>query len=101
LEFHVEDSGMGIPMDMQEKIFDRFRQVETTDSRNFGGSGLGLSISKAYVEMLGGKMWLTSELGKGSVFYFTIPYKNTNPKDLPESPSIKGLTFEFNTTKHY
>jgi signal transduction histidine kinase len=75
LEFYVEDSGKGIPFDMQELIFDRFHQVETADSRNHGGSGLGLSISKVYVEMLGGKMWLSSELGIGSVFYFTIPYK--------------------------
>ncbi len=75
LEFYVEDSGKGIPFDMQELIFDRFHQVETADSRNHGGSGLGLSILKVYVEMLGGKMWLSSELGIGSVFYFTIPYK--------------------------
>jgi PAS domain S-box-containing protein len=71
LEFFVEDSGIGIPMDMHEIIFNRFRQLETTTARNFGGSGLGLSISKAYVELLGGKIWLTSELGKGAVFYFT------------------------------
>jgi len=99
LEFYVEDSGIGIPLDMQEKVFDRFRQIETTATRNFGGSGLGLSISKAYVEILGGKMWLTSEMGKGSVFYFTIPYKKTNPKKLPDIPSVKGLDFEFKTTK--
>ena len=99
LEFYIEDSGMGIPLDMQEIIFNRFRQIETTDKRLFGGSGLGLSISKAYVELLGGKMWLTSELGKGSVFYFTIPYKNTNTKKLPEIPSVKESGFEFITNK--
>ncbi len=99
LEFYVEDSGIGIPLDKHEIIFNRFRQVETTVTRTFGGSGLGLSISKAYVEMLGGKMWLTSELGKGSVFYFTIPYKNTIPKKLPDIPSNKELNFEMITTK--
>jgi PAS domain S-box-containing protein len=81
IEFFVEDSGFGIPLEMQEEIFKRFRQVETSAARQFGGSGLGLSISKAYVELLGGKMWLKSELGKGSTFYFTLPYikvqKNT------------------------
>ena len=97
LEFFVEDSGIGIPPDMHEIIFNRFRQVETTAKRNFGGSGLGLSISKSYVEMLGGKMWLTSELGKGSVFYFTIPYKKVNQEKLPDIPSIKDLRFEFKT----
>jgi len=74
LEFYVEDTGIGIPSGMHDEIFKRFRQVELTDDRQFGGSGLGLAISKAYIEMLGGKIWLTSILGKGSVFYFTIPY---------------------------
>lgn len=75
LLFSVEDTGIGIPPEMHEEIFKRFRQVESTITRQFGGSGLGLSISKAYVELLGGKMWLESELGKGSTFYFSIPFK--------------------------
>ncbi len=99
LEFYVEDSGMGIPEDMQETIFNRFRQVETTATRNFGGSGLGLSISKAYVEMLGGKMWLTSALEKGSVFYFTIPYKSTKPGKSHGNTPVKELDYEFITNK--
>ncbi len=75
IEFFVEDTGIGISPEMQEEIFKRFRQVEVTTTRQFGGSGLGLSISKGYIELMGGKMWLESELGKGSTFYFTIPYK--------------------------
>ena len=86
LEFFVEDTGIGIPQEMHDEIFMRFRQVESTTARQFGGSGLGLSISKAYVELLGGKMWLTSELGKGSVFYFTLPFKKVNNS---EEPAIK------------
>jgi PAS domain S-box-containing protein len=86
LEFFVEDTGIGIPSEMHDEIFMRFRQVESTTARQFGGSGLGLSISKAYVELLGGKMWLTSELGKGSVFYFTLPFKKVNNS---EEPAIK------------
>jgi PAS domain S-box-containing protein len=74
LEFFIEDTGIGIPHEMYDEIFKRFRQVESTMTRQFGGSGLGLSISKAYIELLGGKIWLNSEIGKGSVFYFTIPY---------------------------
>jgi PAS domain S-box-containing protein len=77
LEFFVEDTGIGIPADKYQDIFNRFSQVESTTARQFGGSGLGLSISKAYVELLGGKIWLKSELGKGSTFYFTLPYKKT------------------------
>jgi PAS domain S-box-containing protein len=99
LEFYVEDSGIGISFDMQELIFNRFRQVETSAARKYGGSGLGLSISKAYAKMLGGKMWLTSVLGKGSVFYFTIPYKKVTSKKLLDIPTIKGLRFEFKIPK--
>jgi PAS domain S-box-containing protein len=99
LEFYVEDSGIGIPLDMQDLIFNRFRQVETSVARKYGGSGLGLSISKAYAKMLGGKIWLTSELDKGSVFYFTIPYKKVNSEKLLDIPTIKGLDFEFKKPK--
>jgi CheY-like chemotaxis protein len=74
LEFFVKDTGVGIPREQQGLIFERFRQGSESLSRNFEGSGLGLSISKSYVEMLGGKMWVESEPGKGSIFYFTIPY---------------------------
>lgn len=75
---------------MQKVIFNRFRQVETHDERKFGGSGLGLSISKAYVEMLGGEIWVTSELNKGSIFYFTIPYKKVKPKELADIQSMES-----------
>jgi PAS domain S-box-containing protein len=79
LEFFVEDTGIGISADMHEEIFKRFRQVESTIAHQSAGSGLGLSISKAYVELLGGKMWITSEVDKGSTFHFTIPFiKATN-----------------------
>ncbi len=75
LQFFVEDTGIGIPSDMHEMIFKSFRQVETTATRQFDGPGLGLSISKAYVELLGGKIWVVSQPGKGSTFFFTIPLK--------------------------
>ena len=74
LEFYVKDTGTGISQEHKEIIFERFRQGGGGEKRIHDGSGLGLSISKAYVEMLGGKMWLESEFGKGSAFYFTIPY---------------------------
>jgi len=73
VEFYVKDTGIGIPKDKQESIFERFIQVDMSKSRTFEGSGLGLSITKANVELLGGELWLESEDGKGSVFYFTIP----------------------------
>ncbi|MBU8893111.1 MAG: PAS domain-containing protein [Bacteroidales bacterium] len=82
LEFYVKDSGIGISPDNHAKIFDRFRQLELTYSRKYGGTGLGLSISKELVEMLGGKIWLNSELNNGSTFHFTIPYKTVKEGNL-------------------
>jgi signal transduction histidine kinase len=74
LEFFVKDTGVGIPKNQLQMIFKRFRQGSESRNRVYEGSGLGLSISKAYVEMLGGEIWVQSEEGKGSIFYFTIPY---------------------------
>jgi signal transduction histidine kinase len=74
LEFFVRDTGIGIPEDRQKSIFKRFVQVENSYTNTQEGAGLGLSISKAYVEMLGGEIWVDSIEGKGSTFYFTIPY---------------------------
>jgi PAS domain S-box-containing protein len=74
LEFFVKDTGAGIPQNQQQIIFERFRQGSDSLTRKYEGSGLGLSIAKSYVEMLGGKIWVESEEGKGSTFYFTIPY---------------------------
>jgi CheY-like chemotaxis protein len=76
LEFFVKDTGIGFSPEHKEIIFERFRQVSESLTRNYEGAGLGLSISKAYVEMLGGKIWVESEQGKGSAFYFTLPYKD-------------------------
>ncbi len=71
--FYVKDSGIGIPEEFHDKIFERFSQVETSLSRRFGGNGLGLAISKSLIELLGGEVGIESEAGKGSTFYFKIP----------------------------
>lgn len=73
LEFFVKDMGIGISNDSLNFIFDRFRQAHESTTRNYEGAGLGLAISKAQIEKLGGKIWVESEMGKGSVFHFTIP----------------------------
>jgi CheY-like chemotaxis protein len=83
LEFYVKDTGIGIPKNRQKAIFDRFVQADISDTRAFEGAGLGLSITKAYLEMLGGKIWLESDEGNGSTFYFTLPY-NAKPVPKPE-----------------
>ena len=72
LQFYVKDTGTGIPKDRQEAIFERFIQADITDTRTQQGAGLGLAITKAYVDMLGGKIWVESKEGKGSTFYFTL-----------------------------
>lgn len=75
IEFYVKDTGVGIPKDKFEVIFDCFGQVVDTQRQNQRGTGLGLAISGNLTKMLGGRMWLESEVGKGSAFYFTIPLK--------------------------
>lgn len=74
LEFYVKDSGIGIPKERQAAVFERFIQADITDKMARQGAGLGLAISKAYVEMLGGKIWVESQEEMGSTFYFTLPY---------------------------
>jgi hypothetical protein len=73
VEFFVKDTGIGIPAEYHDQIFKRFRQVEGETMRKFGGNGLGLAITKNLVELMGGKIWIESEPGKGSAFYFSIP----------------------------
>lgn len=81
IEFYVKDSGIGIPKNRQEAIFERFIQADIADIMAHQGAGLGLSISKAYVEMLGGKIWVESEENMGSTFHFTLPFKHVK-KDI-------------------
>jgi PAS domain S-box-containing protein len=87
LEFYVIDSGIGISSAIKEKIFERFHQVNNSLTRNHEGAGLGLSISKAFVEMMGGMIRVDSVEGAGSTFCFTLPY---NPVNIHESTSLSG-----------
>ncbi|MBC8004333.1 MAG: PAS domain S-box protein [Verrucomicrobia bacterium] len=73
VQFHVKDTGIGIPEQYHARIFERFRQVEGSYTRKYGGNGLGLAISKSLIEMLGGTMGMKSSEGMGSLFYFTLP----------------------------
>ena len=74
--FFVKDTGCGIENSELDRIFERFYQVENSFSRSVEGTGLGLSIVKEFVSMLGGKIWVESEVGKGTTFYFTIKLQN-------------------------
>jgi PAS domain S-box-containing protein len=95
LEFFIKDTGIGIPGDRIHAIFDRFVQADNSDKRAYQGAGLGLSISKAYVEMLKGKIRVESEIGKGSSFYFTIPFNAVHTSN----PSINS-NVSTNVTDH-
>jgi signal transduction histidine kinase/CheY-like chemotaxis protein len=80
LEFYVSDTGIGIPAERLDAVFDRFVQADLSFTRPYEGSGIGLSICKAYTEMLGGRIWVESNAKEGSTFRFTIPWK------VPDSP---------------
>ena len=90
-EFHftVKDTGIGIPKDRMDRLFKSFSQVDSSTTRKYGGTGLGLTISKKLSEMMGGSMWVESEEGKGSTFHFTIIAEsvNTSGKEYMEDPS--------------
>jgi hypothetical protein len=84
----VEDTGPGIPADKQEAVFQEFVQVEDSATRQFAGTGLGLSVTKRLVELYGGTIWLESEVGKSSTFYFTLPTASGPVKSDQEVPAL-------------
>ncbi|MFK7923684.1 MAG: ATP-binding protein [Bacteroidia bacterium] len=94
LTIFVEDTGIGIPENKRASIFQEFEQADGSISREFAGTGLGLSISKSLVELHGGQMWVESEVGKGSTFFFSLPLAGEAPKALasPLMPSTKSLS---------
>ncbi|MHC1704888.1 MAG: ATP-binding protein [Tenuifilaceae bacterium] len=91
LLFFVKDTGIGISEANKSKIFQSFTQVDNTLNRVYGGSGIGLSISKAFIELLGGKIWYESEIGKGTTFYFTLPVDNQNPLSDTNQNQLKHV----------
>jgi len=89
LKISVTDTGIGISPEQQAKLFQSFQQAENSTSRKFGGTGLGLAISKSIVEMMGGKIWVESELGKGASFIFTVKMQQNKTKGkCPEQHEI-------------
>jgi CheY-like chemotaxis protein/HPt (histidine-containing phosphotransfer) domain-containing protein len=105
LHFCVRDTGVGIPLDKQHRLFKSFQQVDASTTRHYGGTGLGLAICKRLVELLGGRIWVDSDLGKGAAFHFTVLTKASAATAPPSwqstQPQLAGrrlLVVEDNAT---
>lgn len=94
IEFSVKDTGIGIAQDKLKSVFERFSQAEAHTTRNYGGTGLGLSIARQLVTLQGGSMHVTSELGKGSVFIFILPFKKTEQKFVNTQLNYSAIDIE-------
>ena len=99
MEFFVKDTGIGIAEDRQDVIFERFIQADIQNVMAKQGAGLGLSISKAFLDMLGGKIWLESKEGIGSTFYFAIPYQPGTEELEVKEKTIAPVDEEFEINK--
>jgi PAS domain S-box-containing protein len=94
LQFYVKDTGIGIDIKYHDVIFNIFRQIDNSNTRKYGGTGIGLSIAKKIVNMLGGEIWVESDPGKGSVFFFTIP-------SLTEEEQKEFVTLNLETENNF
>ena len=90
LRFSVRDTGIGIPEDKIDRLFNDFNQVDGSITRRFGGTGLGLAITKLLAESMKGRVWLESAVGSGSTFYFEMPFEPANEQDMNQLSDLKN-----------
>lgn len=98
--FAIEDTGVGIPSNMHSHIFRKFSQVDESTTRKFGGTGLGLAICESLTEMMGGKIFFTSELGKGSVFKIMLPLKKSET-EISEDSNVRASIQNMSTKRDF
>ncbi|MDO8464962.1 MAG: response regulator, partial [Gallionella sp.] len=100
LNFAVKDTGIGIPKDKQDRLFQSFSQADASTTRKYGGTGLGLAISKRLVEQMGGTMWVESTPGKGSTFAFNLPFAcpSDEKRTIPDLSGLKVLVANENNS---
>jgi len=106
IRFEITDTGIGISLENQRRLFQSFSQADGSTTRNFGGSGLGLVISKRLAELMGGEIGVESELGKGSTFWFTVKLYKIQASEVAAAlpwDDLRGLyalAVDDNQTKH-
>jgi len=98
LHFEVQDTGIGIPLTVQEKIFESFEQADSSNHRKYGGTGLGLAISAQLAAQMGGRIWVQSREGEGSTFHFTVVFDRQ--RAVPSTPAPKPVCPEAETQAH-
>src|SRR6202040_1237066 len=93
LHFSVRDTGVGIPLDRQKSIFEAFTQADGSTTRTYGGTGLGLTISSQLVQLMGGRLWVESEAGRGSTFHFIVSFEGVDAPavaPVPDAATVRG-----------